>query len=86
LPARIVGETAVGLGAGREKKEDQINHAVGVEILREVGDQIKAGDDLFILHAQDQAGFDIAQKRLIEAHQWSESQVDPLPLVYDIVS
>lgn len=86
INARVVGETAVGLGAGREKKEDQINHAVGVEILREVGDQIKAGDDLFILHAQDQADFDIAQKRLIEAHQWSESQVDPLPLVYDIVS
>jgi len=86
INARIVGETAVGLGAGREKKEDQINHAVGVEILREVGDQVKAGDDLFILHAQDQADFDIAQKRLIEAHQWSESQVDPLPLVYDIVS
>ncbi len=86
INARIVGETAVDLGAGREKKGDQINHAVGVEILREVGDQIKAGDDLFILHAQDQADFDIAQKRLIKAHQWSESQVDPLPLVYDIVS
>ncbi len=86
INARVVGETAVDLGAGREKKGDQINHAVGVEILREVGDQIKAGDDLFILHAQDQADFDIAQKRLIEAHQWSESQVDPLPLVYDIVS
>jgi pyrimidine-nucleoside phosphorylase len=86
INARVVGETTVGLGAGREKKGDQINHAVGVEILREVGDQIKAGDDLFILHAQDLADFDIAQKRLIEAHQWSESEVDPLPLVYDIVS
>ena len=86
INARVVGETAVGLGAGREKKGDQINHAVGVEILREVGDQIKAGDDLFILHAQDQADFDIALSRLIKAHQWSESHVDPLPLVYDIVS
>jgi len=86
INARVVGETAVDLGAGREKKGDQINHAVGVEILREVGDQIKAGDDLFILHAQDQADFDIAKTRLIKAHKWSESHVDPLPLVYDIVS
>jgi pyrimidine-nucleoside phosphorylase len=86
INARIVGETAVDLGAGREKKGDQINHAVGIEILREVGDQVKAGDDLFILHAQDQADFDTAQMRLIKAHQWSESPVDPLPLVYDIIS
>ncbi|NOQ40269.1 MAG: thymidine phosphorylase [Anaerolineales bacterium] len=86
INARVVGETAVDLGAGREKKGDQINHAVGVEILREVGDQIKAGDNLFILHAQDQADFDIAKPRLIKAHKWSESHVDPLPLVYDIVS
>ena len=86
INARVVGETAVDLGAGREKKGDQINHAVGVEILREVGDQIKAGDDLFILHAQDQADFDIAKPRLIKAHKWSKSHVDPLPLVYDIVS
>jgi pyrimidine-nucleoside phosphorylase len=86
INARIVGETAVDLGAGREKKGDQINHGVGIEILREVGDQVKAGDDLFILHAQDQADFDIAKTRLIKAHQWSESPVDPLPLVYDIIS
>ncbi len=86
INARIVGETAVDLGAGREKKGDQINHAVGIEILREVGDQVKDGDDLFVLHAQDQADFDTAQMRLIKAHQWSESPVDPLPLVYDIIS
>ena len=86
INARTVGETAVDLGAGREKKGDQINHAVGIEILCEVGDQIKAGDDLFILHAQDQADFDIAEIRLIKAHKWSESEVDPLPLVYDIIS
>lgn len=86
INARIVGETAVDLGAGREKKGDQINHAVGIEILREVGDQVKAGDDLFILHAQNQADFNTAQMRLIKAHQWSESPVDPLPLVYDIIS
>ncbi|MCJ7717426.1 MAG: thymidine phosphorylase [Anaerolineales bacterium] len=86
INARIVGETAVDLGAGRQKKGDQINHAVGIEILREVGDYIKKGDDLFILHASDQDAFDHASERLINAHQWSDSEVDPLPLVYDIIS
>ena len=85
IHARIVGETAVDLGAGRAKKGDLLNYAVGIEILREVGDYINEGDDLFILHAANQADFDLAVKRLINAHQWSDSAVDPLPLVYGIV-
>ena len=86
INARIVGETAVDLGGGREKKGDQIDHSVGIEILHEVGDSINAGEDLFILHAQNQSAFNNAQKRLLSAHHWSETQVDPLPLVYDIIS
>ena len=85
INARIVGETAVDLGAGRAKKGDQINYAVGIEVLHEVGDDVKKGEDLFILHAQTQTDFERAKKRLLKAHQWSEDPVDPLPLVYDIV-
>jgi len=86
IHARIVGETSVDLGAGRAKKTDQINHAVGIEILREVGDKLEEGDDLFILHAANHLDFEKAKERLIKAHKWSDSPVDRLPLVYDIVS
>lgn len=85
IHARIVGETAVDLGAGRAKKDDQIDHTVGIEILREVGDRINAGDDLFIIHAANQADLDLARERLLKAHKWSDSPVDRLPLVYDII-
>ncbi len=37
IHARIVGETAVLLGAGREKKGDPIDHAVGIEIFHKRG-------------------------------------------------
>jgi len=86
IHARIVGETSVDLGAGRAKKTDQINHAVGIEILREVGDHLDEGDDLFILHAANQADFELAKERLLGAHQWSDTPVERLPLVYDIIS
>jgi len=85
IHARIVGETSVDLGAGRAKKDDDIDHAVGIEILREVGDQVKEGDDLFILHAKNRDDFEQARERLLGAHKWSETRVDPLPLVYDII-
>ena len=85
IHARIVGETAVDLGAGRARKEDPVDHAVGIEILREVGDHINEGEDLFILHASSQNDFDQAKKRLLSAHKWSEEEIPPLPLVYEII-
>ncbi len=85
IHARIVGETAVDLGAGRSQKDDQIDHRVGIEILREVGDLVTEGEDLFVLHAASQENLDDARERLLTAHQWSEKPVDPLPLVYDII-
>jgi len=85
IHARLVGETAVDLGAGREKKGDPIDHTVGIEILREVGDYVEKGDELFILHAASEDSFKSAEARLLKAHKWSDEPVDPLPLVYDII-
>jgi len=86
IHARIVGETAVDLGAGRAKKEDKIDHSVGIEILREVGDFVNEGDGLFVLHAASRSDFEAAKERLLIAHQWSSDPVQPLPLVYEIIS
>ena len=85
IHARIVGETSVDLGAGRAKKSDLINHTVGIEILKEVGDFIEKGQDLFIIHASSLADLEQAEKRLLEAHRWSDQQVPALPLVYEII-
>lgn len=85
IHARIVGETAVDLGAGRAKKDDQIDHSVGIEILREVGDYIEKGQDLFVIHASSQEDVKRAEKRLLEAHRWSDQPVPALPLVYEII-
>ncbi len=52
IHAREVGETAVFLGAGREKKGDPIDHAVGVVIHCKVGERVEAGQPLFTIHAQ----------------------------------
>ena len=85
IHARKVGETSVDLGAGRAKKEDSIDHSVGIEILREVGDYVEAGDALFVIHAKTQKDFIEAEKRLLSAHRWSDEPVPPLPLVYEII-
>ena len=38
------------LGGGREKKEDSIDHAVGLEFHKRIGDRVEAGDALATIH------------------------------------
>lgn len=83
--ARHVGEAVVDLGGGRTKKGEPIDYAVGVEVLHKVGDLIEAGEPLFILHASQEARFELARKSLLDAHTFSDGPVDPLPLFYGVI-
>jgi len=83
IQARIVGEAAVELGAGRAKKGDPVDHAVGFVIHQKVGDKVEKGQPLFTVHADDEALLAQARKRVLAAHGWSDAHVSPLPLFYD---
>jgi pyrimidine-nucleoside phosphorylase len=85
IHARIVGETAVLLGAGREKKGEPVDHAVGIEILHNVGDQVSEGEALFVLHANDKSKLTAAREQLLNAHSFSDEPVDRLPLFYGVI-
>jgi pyrimidine-nucleoside phosphorylase len=82
INARGVGEAAVALGAGREKKSDPIDHAVGFVIHKKVGDVIEKGEALFTIHANDEHRLAEAREAVLAAHSFSEAPVDPLPLFY----
>jgi len=83
--ARMVGETAVILGAGRRKKDDSIDPAVGVSVLVKVGEQVEKGQPLFLIHARDEAAQHEAEDKLHEAVKIQSEKVDPLPLFYGVV-
>ncbi|MCZ7546268.1 MAG: thymidine phosphorylase [Anaerolineae bacterium] len=85
VEARAVGIASKVLGAGREKKGDPIDHAVGVVAHCKVGDAVAAGDPLFTVHANDAARLDEAKSRLSRAITLSEAPVAPLPLFYDML-
>ena len=80
--ARLVGEAAVALGAGRAKKSDAIDHTVGFLIHKKVGDRVEEGDALFTIHANDQSRLKEALESVLGAHSFSDSVVAPLPLFY----
>ena len=83
--ARRVGEIAVDLGAGRARKGDAIDPAVGILVHIKVGDPVDAGQLLFTIHANDETRLAQAKTDLLAAVQWSEQQVAPLPLFYGVI-
>lgn len=83
IRARIVGEAAVALGAGRARKGDPVDHAVGFVIQRKVGDKVEKGEPLFIIHANDEKLLVQAREQILAAHAWSDVPVPALPLFYE---
>jgi pyrimidine-nucleoside phosphorylase len=85
IDAQVVGETSVDLGAGRARKEDKIDFAVGIVVHHNVGDKVQKGQPLFTLHANDKAKLAAARERVLAAHTWSAKKTKPLPLFYGVI-
>ena len=83
IHARIVGEAAVALGAGRAQKSDQVEHAVGFVIHHKVGDKIEVGEPLFTIYANDEKRLEEARVAVLSAHHFVDEPVAPLPLFYE---
>jgi pyrimidine-nucleoside phosphorylase len=82
VDAEAVGRTAMALGAGRAKKGDPVDPAVGLEFFPKVGDPVTAGDVVARVHARDEDGAARAETSLRSAASWTEHPVDPPPLVH----
>jgi pyrimidine-nucleoside phosphorylase len=83
IHARLIGETSVFLGAGRSKKSDPVDHAVGIVVHHKVGDKVEKDSPLFTLYANDQARMRDAQALALSAHQWQDQPAAPLQLFYN---
>ncbi len=86
IHARLVGEAAVVLGAGREKKGDPIDHAVGIVVHKKVGDAVEAGEPVMTLHANSPEKLAEAKAMLADAVRISDAPVEPLPHFYGVVA
>lgn len=84
IDAREVGLAAMGLGAGRQQKGDPVDHAVGLEIFRTVGEHVEEGEPLFTVHARSDEAARQAEQRVLAAHEWADRP--GIPLFYDVIS
>lgn len=84
VPARAIGDLTVGLGAGRARKDDRIDPAVGVELQVETGDRVETGQVVAVVHARTE---DAAARAADRLHQLViiGDHGDPAPTVLDVI-
>jgi thymidine phosphorylase len=86
LDAYAVGVAAWRLGAGRARKEDPVSAAAGVVLFAKPGDEVRAGEPLLGLHADDPSRFENALAALDGAIDVGTAAPAPTPLVIDRIS
>ncbi len=67
LQSRAIGVSVIGLGGGRTRPGDDIDHRVGFSAILPVGAAVKTGDVLAKVHATDRVKADIAVKDYLGA-------------------
>jgi pyrimidine-nucleoside phosphorylase len=86
LDARSFGQAACILGAGRASTDSVIDPAVGLELLKKVGDPVQSGEAIVRIHYNDTDLLEAAEARLKQGIQLSEERPEVLPLVVDRIS
>lgn len=84
IDAESIGVSAMLLGAGRRTKEDKIDPSAGITIVRKVGDEVKNGDTLCVLHTNMPECSD-AQKLSQNAFVIMDERPAPIKYVYEVV-
>ena len=72
--AESIGKACVVLGAGRAKTDDTVDLAVGVSGIRKIGEPVKKGEPLLILHANHEQKLAEAKELLKAAFKISKTK------------
>jgi len=81
-----LGTALAMLGGGREKKEDKIDHAVGLEFHKRIGDRVEKGEKLVTIHYNNDAKLAEAKSLIASSYVVNESAPqEKRPLVRRII-
>lgn len=84
MEAEKIGIAAMLLGAGRKTKEDKIDPAAGITLVKKVGESVSKGDTICILHTNIK---DCSESQSIvkDAYNITQNKPDPLKYIYEVI-
>ncbi|MEZ0284074.1 MAG: thymidine phosphorylase [Thermoleophilia bacterium] len=81
IDARVVGEAARWLGAGRLHPDQSVDPVAGIELLAKVGAEVAGGQPLAVVHARDEWAAQRAREMVAGAVRIAAGPVEPPPLI-----
>lgn len=81
IDALAIGRAAMCLGAGRERKDDVIDHLAGIEIMAPFGSRVDAGDPIARLHSSSAEQADEASPGIRSGFVISAQEAPVRPLI-----
>lgn len=85
IKAEAIGLASMSLGGGRETFDDVIDMAVGIVLNKKVGDEIKKGEPICFIHANDESKIAHASDMIRKATSIKPEKCDHMDLIIDIV-
>jgi pyrimidine-nucleoside phosphorylase len=82
VDAEAIGTASVALGAGRIRKGDPIDPAVGIVVHCKIGDRLTVGERIGDAHARSAEDAAEAARSVLAAFSLADDDVQPPPLVY----
>lgn len=84
INAEAIGISAMLLGAGRKTKDDPINYAAGLTMLKKIGDKVNSGDIICILHTELEE-YEEAEGMVRSAYSFNNNQPMPINYIYEVI-
>ena len=78
-----IGNAVAAIGGGRIRAEDKVDHAVAYASIAQIGDEIRDGEVLGVLHAR--ASGDPAAVQILNAYKIGEEKVEAPSLLVSVV-
>ena len=85
IKAEEIGKAAMIIGAGRATKEDEIDHTVGIRILKKVGDEVKKGEKFAEIYYNSNKNIEDSKKMLLDAYIITEGKTEKSKAILEII-
>jgi pyrimidine-nucleoside phosphorylase len=85
IKAEEVGKAAMIIGAGRATKEDEVDHAVGLKILKKVGDKIEKGEKIAEIYYNDAKNVENSKNMILDAYVLQNEKVLEPKAILEII-
>ena len=85
IKAEEIGKAAMVIGAGRATKEDEVDHAVGIELKKKVGDKVEKGEVIAEIYFNDEKNVQSSKEMVLDAYVIGKDKIENIKNILEVI-